>query len=172
MRASIGDRMVVASARLDGPLRDGEIMSTGVDGAPPYHVRWADSGAVTVFFPGPDAHVQHFGDSAGSNAPAQPVDVAGAAEAGTAPHVKSWRIDLYLYEGQHTTSAQAVLHGDTPAGLKSLAVARRRPEDPDVPEIGDEVAAGRALRRLADLLLGAAADDLSGIVGHQVEIPS
>jgi Domain of unknown function (DUF1876) len=39
-----------------------------------------------------------------------------------------------------------------------------------VPEVGDEVAAARALHRLADRLLGVAADDLAGIEGHPVQL--
>jgi hypothetical protein len=32
----------------------------GADGAPPYVVRWSDSGRESLVFPGPDAYVQHF----------------------------------------------------------------------------------------------------------------
>jgi hypothetical protein len=43
------------------PDRDGKIMGIeGDDGQPPYVVRWGDSGHTTIFFPGPDASVQHF----------------------------------------------------------------------------------------------------------------
>jgi hypothetical protein len=61
-----------------------------------------------------------------------------------------------------------VLHGDAPSNLKSLGVTHRDPADPDVPEIGEEVAAARALGRLSQLLLGIAAGDLSGVTGHHV----
>jgi hypothetical protein len=54
------------------------------------------------------------------------------------------------------------------SNLKSLGITHRNPADPDVPEIGDEVAAARALGRLSQLLLGTAADDLSDVTGHQV----
>ena len=59
MRASVGDRIVVRS-HAGGPDRDCEVLEVrGPDGAPPYRVRWADSARVALFFPGPDAVVQH-----------------------------------------------------------------------------------------------------------------
>ena len=85
-------------------------------------------------------------------------------------HTKSWRVDIYLYEGAHSTSAQAVLHSDTPAGLKSVGVARRRPDEPNVPEIGDEVAVARALNHLADLLRQVAEEDLGDLTGHPLSV--
>jgi hypothetical protein len=60
MNAQVGDRLVIHSANVDGPTRDGEILEVhGADGAPPYVVRWADTGHTSLFFPGPDATVQH-----------------------------------------------------------------------------------------------------------------
>ena len=76
---------------------------------------------------------------------------------------KTWRIDVYLYEGEDSTSAQAVLHGDASTPVRSRGQAHRRPDDPDVPEIGDEVAVSRALGRLSELLLQMASDDLTGV---------
>ena len=150
MRAAAGDRMVVAPARVHGAVRDGEIVSTGTDGGPPYRIRWSDDGDVTLFFPGPDAHVQHVAHEADTQQP-------------TTVRTKTWRIDVYLYEGEDSTSAQAVLHGDASTPVRSRGQAHRRPDDPDVPEIGDEVAVSRALGRLSELLLQMASDDLTGV---------
>lgn len=60
MKASVGDRLVVASNRVDTPARNGRIVEIhGVDGAPPYLVEWSDAaGHRSVVFPGPDAHVE------------------------------------------------------------------------------------------------------------------
>jgi hypothetical protein len=58
MKAEVGDRIVVASGTLHRPVRDGEILQTGEAGAGPYLVRWSDS-SESLFFPGPDAHVEH-----------------------------------------------------------------------------------------------------------------
>ena len=54
--------------------------------------------------------------------------------------------------------------------LDSRGETRRNPSDVDVPEIGDEVAAARALCRLADRLLGVASDDIEAIEGHEVHL--
>jgi hypothetical protein len=160
--------MVVAADRIDRPVRDGEIVFVGPEGGPPYRVRWSDTGTETLFFPGPDAHVQHLepeSDSGGqpSAGPTEPVTEAGQA------YTKSWRVDIYLYEGPDSTSAQAVLHSDA-SDLESSGVARRRPDEPDVPEIGDEVAVARALSHLADLLRQAAEGDLGNAVGRSVTV--
>ena len=59
MKASVGDRLVVASNRVDTPARNGRILEIhGVDGAPPYLVQWSDGAHRSVVFPGPDAHVE------------------------------------------------------------------------------------------------------------------
>ena len=164
--------MVIAAAKIDGPVRDGEILSTGPDGDGPYRIRWSDTGTESLFFPGPDAHVQHSEPASTAEPAAQQSDTEPAATDRPRPaHTKSWRIDVYLYEDEHSTSAQAVLHGDAPATLQGRGLARLRPGDPDVPEIGDEVAVARALRRLSDRLLGTAADDLSQVIGRPVSLP-
>jgi hypothetical protein len=75
MRASVGDRIVIKSHGVGEPDRDAEILEVhGLDGAPPYVVRWADDGHEGLFFPGADASVQHFpqGDTAAE--PAGPAD--------------------------------------------------------------------------------------------------
>ena len=62
MHAAPGDRLVVRSDHVDGPVRDGEILEVKhADGGPPYLVRWSDSGHVTLIYPGPDAEIHHAG---------------------------------------------------------------------------------------------------------------
>lgn len=42
------------------PDRDAEILEVrGPEGRPPYLVRWSDDGHEGLFFPGPDAVVEH-----------------------------------------------------------------------------------------------------------------
>ena len=61
MFATVGDRLVVHSTHVDGPVRDGEILEVhGPAGSPPYVVRWSDNGHESLVFPGPDASVTHF----------------------------------------------------------------------------------------------------------------
>ena len=49
------------------PDRDAEIIEVhGDDGAPPYLVRWDEDGHEGLFFPGPDATIEHFQHSSKS----------------------------------------------------------------------------------------------------------
>ena len=58
MRAEVGDRITVHSLHVGEPNRDGEILEVhGKDGAPPYVVRWSDTGHIGLCFPGSDAQI-------------------------------------------------------------------------------------------------------------------
>jgi hypothetical protein len=60
MYARKGDRIVIRSQHLDGPIRDAEVLEVKhADGTPPYRVRWSDTGHEALFFPGSDAYVDH-----------------------------------------------------------------------------------------------------------------
>jgi hypothetical protein len=165
MKAEVGDRIVVASGTLHRPIRDGEILQVGEGGGGPYLVRWSD-GNESLFFPGPDAHVEHVSRESGDGGGEQ------ASAAQDRQPTKKWSVDIYLYEDQAATSANAVLHSDVPAPLDVRGEARRSPADPDMPTVGDEVAAARALRQLADRLLEMASSDLSDAEGHPVSLSS
>ncbi|GAA2439501.1 hypothetical protein GCM10010273_16530 [Streptomyces lavendulocolor] len=59
-RARLGDQIIVEGPTVGVVRRDGEVVGLHHDdGSPPYDVRWSDTGRVTVFFPGPDAHIRH-----------------------------------------------------------------------------------------------------------------
>lgn len=59
MRAHVGDWIVVESGHLDGHRRRGRIVALEhLDGTPPYTVRWAEDGRETIFFPGPESHIE------------------------------------------------------------------------------------------------------------------
>ena len=59
MRAKVGDKIVIHGHYLGEHNRDGEVLEVhGADGAPPYLVRWSDSGREGIFIPGPDATVE------------------------------------------------------------------------------------------------------------------
>jgi hypothetical protein len=61
VKASVGDRLVIKGHHVGEPDRDAEILEVhGDDGMPPWLVRWSDDGHEGLFFPGPDATVQHF----------------------------------------------------------------------------------------------------------------
>ncbi|MFF7356397.1 DUF1918 domain-containing protein [Streptomyces filipinensis] len=58
--ARVGDEIVVRGTTAGVIARDGEIVGLHhPDGSPPYDVRWADSGRVTLYFPGPDSCIRH-----------------------------------------------------------------------------------------------------------------
>ncbi|GAA3029074.1 hypothetical protein GCM10020000_02080 [Streptomyces olivoverticillatus] len=78
------------------------------------------------------------------------------------PHTVEWTIRLQLVENEGTTKAQAVLDTGT-ASVTGRGVAQRAPGDQDVPVIGDEFAAGRALRDLGSRLLGTAEHDVAAM---------
>ena len=86
------------------------------------------------------------------------------------PAAKTWHVRLEIAELGGSTSATATL--DTGAGthLAATGVAHHNPRDPDVPEIGDEVAAARALSQLAHVLLETAATDLEDVLNKPVQL--
>ncbi|PKW06779.1 protein of unknown function [Streptomyces sp. 1222.5] len=88
-----------------------------------------------------------------------------------APAIKEWRLNLYLSEHDPDTTARIVLDtGDNV--LESHAEARRSPYDQAIPDIGDELAAGRALIAMGRLLLRAADGDMRETGAADAEGPS
>jgi uncharacterized protein DUF1876 len=79
--------------------------------------------------------------------------------------VKQWRVDIYIneHEEEGRTNAEARLHTGAKTELRGTGEARRNPHDLEVPEIGDELAAARALADLSRKLRDAAGDDIEGI---------
>ena len=78
---------------------------------------------------------------------------------------KRWTVDIYLDEHPETrrTHAEARLHKGDPTDVRGVGTSSRNPRDPEVPEIGDELAAARALANLAENLRRAAAADVEAI---------
>jgi hypothetical protein len=77
------------------------------------------------------------------------------------PHTAEWTVHLYLFEDEGMTKARVVLDTGT-TSLTGHGVAHCNPADTDVPEIGDELAAGRAMHDLARQLVDAAERDIEG----------
>jgi len=68
VKASVGDRIDIRGQHVGEEGRHGEVVDVrGPDGAPPYVVHWSD-GHEGLFFPGPDAAVEHL--AAGPSQPA------------------------------------------------------------------------------------------------------
>ncbi len=176
MRARPGDRLVLAAPHASEATRDGEVLEArGTDGGPPYVVRWSD-GHEGMIYPGPGAllRVDHPGDEETSSvspgtaaSPPEPGPPdSGSASMPPPGHVRDWQVRISIFERGDETDANVVLLSDAPRHLKADGHARRSTRDTAVPEIGDEVAVARALRRLADRLLETAAADISGTTGE------
>jgi hypothetical protein len=82
-----------------------------------------------------------------------------------------WSLEIVFTEDDRATRADVVLdvaghhhHG--------WGRAKRDPEDRDVPVIGEEIAAARALIRLAHQLLGAAESDIEEIEQQPARVHS
>jgi hypothetical protein len=84
-------------------------------------------------------------------------------------HVRQWPIKLYFFEDDGETQALVVLRVDA-GTLESVGEARCAPTDFDIPEIGDEVAAGRALIALGNKLLRSGETDIEDLEGHRVHV--
>jgi hypothetical protein len=88
-------------------------------------------------------------------------------EATVAPH--TWTVEIAFTEDADRTRADAMLMvGETP--LHGWGRSRRNPSDPDVPKIGEEIAAARALADLSRHLLHEAAEIIEQHEGRPVAV--
>jgi hypothetical protein len=84
--------------------------------------------------------------------------------------VKKWSVDVFIWEDDegHTSADARLVADNHTVSLVGRGIACVKPQEHDVPEIGDEVAVGRALGDLSrNLLVTADADirDLGSAVG-------
>jgi len=80
-----------------------------------------------------------------------------------------WTVEIIFTEDEDCTRADARLR----AGEREFTGwgrARRNPSDPDVPAIGEELAAARALADLTHRLVHEAADAVERFEGHPVQL--
>lgn len=85
-------------------------------------------------------------------------------------HTRTWTVTVLLTEDDERTRAAAVLRTDAGTEVRHEGLARRSPGDPQVPEIGDELATCRALAGLAQDLLEATISDVEQNVGGDADI--
>ncbi|MDN3029181.1 DUF1876 domain-containing protein [Streptomyces sp. S.PB5] len=78
---------------------------------------------------------------------------------------KQWTVQIYITEEGDDTRARAVLTTRETSTVTGRGLARRNPIDRSVPEIGDELAASRALEDLAIRLHDVASDDIVQLTG-------
>lgn len=78
-----------------------------------------------------------------------------------------WNLEVVFTEDSDHTRADALLTaGDRQ--YRGWGHAKRNPVDPDIPKIGEELAAARALSDLSHQLLHAASEAIEVFEGHPV----
>jgi len=81
-----------------------------------------------------------------------------------------WSVELSVGEDDGDTHAQARLVMTYGRQLSGRGRARRNPADPQVTEIGEEIAVARALSDLAHKLLGAAATGVEAVTHERAHL--
>lgn len=84
--------------------------------------------------------------------------------------VDQWPVEVSLREVDRETQAEARLIRADGHQLSGHGVARRNPDDREVTEIGEEIAAARALSDLAHKLLGTAAGSIEAITHERAHL--
>ena len=80
-----------------------------------------------------------------------------------------WRVNVTFTEEGERTRADAILELASQR-FHGFGQAKRSPEDPEVPVIGQDLAAARALSQLSHQLLDAAAQKIETREGHPVKV--
>ncbi len=157
MQARRGDHIVLAGEQVDDPVRAGEVVETGADGAPPYSVRW-DDGRTSSIFPGPGSVLRV------ESGTEEHAGVVARPELGS---MRQWSVRVTLFERGDDTTATVALLADSAEALTARATSHRSEADDPDPHIGDEVAVARALHRLADRIVADAERDIERATGEQ-----
>lgn len=78
--------------------------------------------------------------------------------------VKKWSVDVFIWENDegHTSAEARLVAENRSLSIVGRGLARVNPRERDIPEIGDEVAVGRALADLANNLTSTAESDIAG----------
>jgi len=80
--------------------------------------------------------------------------------------VETWNVTIDIGEHDGRTRAVARLRTRDTERVSGVGFARLAPTDEDVPEIGAEIAAARALADLSRHLLGVATEDVEQATGE------
>jgi hypothetical protein len=84
--------------------------------------------------------------------------------------MKRWNVEILIGEVDDQTYAEAQLYDEIRNDLIGTGRAILKPNEVNVPDIGDEIATARALSDLGHRLLVAAAGDLEDATRQQVHL--
>ncbi|HEY6593768.1 MAG TPA: DUF1876 domain-containing protein [Asanoa sp.] len=84
--------------------------------------------------------------------------------------INRWSVEVMVGECDGRTYAEAALHDDIGNRLLGVGRANVARDEPDVPEIGDEIAVGRALVDLGRRLLDTAGEDIASLTHEPVRL--
>jgi hypothetical protein len=82
---------------------------------------------------------------------------------------QTWSVNIAFTEDADRTRADAVLELAS-QNFHGVGQAKRAPEDPNVPVVGQDLAAARALSDLSHQLVQAAAERIEEFEGHAVKL--
>jgi hypothetical protein len=82
---------------------------------------------------------------------------------------QSWVVNISFTEEGDRTRADAILELASQR-FHGFGQAKRAPEDPNVPVVGQDLASARALSHLSHQLLEAAAERIESFEGHPVKL--
>jgi Rv2632c-like/Domain of unknown function (DUF1918) len=140
MQIKAGDRIEVTTNTLGVAPRRGAVLEAMGSGG--LRVQW-DDGHESMFMPGSNCRVMS-SEADGSNTQVR----------------LGCHIDIAITEDD--TQCMATARVVTSQGFfEGHGVARRKPGDPQIPLIGEELAIGRALRVLSDQLMAAATEQIA-----------
>jgi hypothetical protein len=86
------------------------------------------------------------------------------------PTTKRSQVEIRIGEDGSETHAEVTVRTEDGTELRGEGTARCNPSDANVPKIGDEIAAARALSDLSHKLLHKAAGDLEAVVRKPVHL--
>jgi len=162
MRVHVGDEVLVVSHHVGRPPRRGTITAIAGTTTPRFWVQWA-SGALSLYFPDADCVVLNdAGDHQFVGAPEAPESLSTIVR-------RPGFAEAWFDEDQDHTEARITLRLRD-YELTGFGLAHRNPHDPDLPAVGEELAAARALSDLAHQLLDLAGLQIERHAGHPVDV--
>lgn len=163
MTAQIGDEIVVDGHHVGQKPRRGRITDVVAHRTlTRYRVRW-ETGLETIYFPDSDCTVVPRDKSSLDPAKPAEIDLRPMTKRRIAKAVASFE------EDETHTEARITLHFRD-YELTGFGLAHRNPHDPNMPAVGEELAAARALSDLAHQLLDLATYQIEKHEGHTVDV--